>query len=99
VHAVPPCPRLPRSPRGSSFALGRPASNQLLGTNAPISALRGRFHDYARFASDLHSLKIMPTFHPAYMLRDPDKKRAAWSDLKLVMAELERLGIPAPTRT
>src|SRR5262245_40602148 len=77
-------------------ALGRPASNQLLGTDAPISALRGRFHDYARFGSDRHSLKIMPTFHPAYLLRDPDKKRIAWADLKLVMAELARLGIAAP---
>ena len=80
-------------------ALGRPASNQLLGTDAPISALRGRFHDYPRFTSDRHSLKIMPTFHPAYLLRDPDKKRIAWADLKLVMAELVRLGITAPTRT
>ena len=78
-------------------ALGRPASNQLLDTNAPISALRGKFHDYAR-ATDGVSLKIMPTFHPAYLLRDPDKKRAAWSDLKLVMAELARLGISPPTR-
>jgi uracil-DNA glycosylase len=76
-------------------ALGRPASNQLLGTNAPISSLRGRFHDHAR-PGDRHGLKIMPTFHPAYLLRDPDKKRAAWSDLKLVMAELARLGIPTP---
>ena len=80
-------------------ALGRPASNQLLGIDAPISALRGRFHDYPRFTSDRHSLKIMPTFHPAYLLRDPDKKRAAWADLKLVMAELARLGISAPTHT
>jgi DNA polymerase len=79
-------------------ALGRPASNQLLGVDAPISALRGRFHDYP-LTSGRHSLKIMPTFHPAYLLRDPDKKRAAWADLKLVMAELERLGIPAPAHT
>ena len=78
-------------------ALGRPASNQLLGTDAPISALRGRFHDYVRLTGDRHTCKVMPTFHPAYLLRDPDKKRAAWSDLKLVMAELERLGIPAPS--
>ena len=77
-------------------ALGRPASNQLLGSDAPISALRGRFHDYARFASDRPGLKIMPTFHPAYLLREPDRKRATWSDLKLVMAELARLGITAP---
>jgi DNA polymerase len=77
-------------------ALGRPAANQLLGTDAPISALRGRFHDYPLGSLERHNLKIMPTFHPAYLLRDPDKKRAAWSDLKLVMAELERLGIAPP---
>lgn len=73
-------------------ALGRPASNQLLGVDAPISTLRGKFHDYARAPGP----RIMPTFHPAYLLRDPDKKRLAWADLKLVMAELARLGIAAP---
>ena len=67
-------------------ALGRPAANQLLGTDAPISALRGKFHDR-------HGVKVMPTFHPAYLLREPDRKRDAWADLKLVMAELDRLGI------
>ncbi|MBA3462607.1 MAG: uracil-DNA glycosylase [Deltaproteobacteria bacterium] len=67
-------------------ALGRPAANQLLGTDAPISTLRGRFHDR-------HGIQVMPTFHPAYLLREPDKKRDAWTDLKLVMSELERLGI------
>ena len=76
-------------------ALGRPAANQLLGTDAPISALRGRFHDYALPSGGVR-LKIMPTFHPAYLLRDPSKKRTAWEDLKLVMAELERLGIAPP---
>jgi uracil-DNA glycosylase family 4 len=76
-------------------ALGRPAANQLLGNDAPISALRGRFHDYALPSGGVR-LKIMPTFHPAYLLRDPSKKRTAWEDLKLVMAELERLGIAPP---
>ncbi len=70
--------------------LGKPAANQVLGTDAPISALRGSFHER-------YGAKVMPTFHPAYLLRDPNKKREVWSDLKLVMAELERLGI-APTR-
>jgi DNA polymerase len=70
-------------------ALGRPAANTLLGTDAPISSLRGRFHDR-------HGVKVMPTFHPAYLLREPDRKRDAWSDLKLVIAELERLGIQPP---
>lgn len=70
-------------------ALGRPAANTLLETDAPISTLRGRFHDR-------HGIRVMPTFHPAYLLREPDKKRDAWADLKLVMGELARLGIEAP---
>ncbi|MEO8552073.1 MAG: uracil-DNA glycosylase [Kofleriaceae bacterium] len=70
-------------------ALGRPASNLLLGRDAPISSLRGKFHDR-------NGIKVMPTFHPAYLLREPDRKRDAWSDLKLVMAELARLGITSP---
>ncbi len=70
-------------------ALGKPAAQHLLQTNAPISALRGQFHERA-------GVRVMPTFHPAYLLREPAKKREAWSDLKLVMAELERLGIVPP---
>ena len=70
-------------------ALGRPAANLLLGRDAPISALRGRFHEN-------RGLKVLPTFHPAFLLRQPERKRDAWSDLKLVMGELERLGIKSP---
>jgi DNA polymerase len=75
-------------------ALGRPAANLLVGRDAPISALRGRFHDH-------RGVKVLPTFHPAYLLREPERKRDAWSDLKLVIAELDRLGIksPHPPRT
>jgi uracil-DNA glycosylase family 4 len=69
--------------------LGRPAANHVLGNDAPISALRGRFHDRG-------GVQVMPTFHPAYLLRDPDKKKETWSDLKQVMAELARLGIQPP---
>lgn len=70
--------------------LGRPATHLLLRTTAPISALRGRFQDY-------RGIRVMPTFHPAYLLRSPEKKREAWSDLKAVIAELSRLGIQAPS--
>jgi DNA polymerase len=70
-------------------ALGKPAAQHLLKTTAPISALRGTFHDRA-------GVRVMPTYHPAYLLREPTKKREAWSDLKLVMAELDRLGIVPP---
>jgi DNA polymerase len=70
-------------------ALGRPAAQHLLGTSAPISALRGKFHDH-------RGIKVMPTFHPAFLLRSPDRKRDAWADLKLVITELSRLGIAPP---
>jgi uracil-DNA glycosylase family 4 len=69
--------------------LGRPAANVVLGRDAPISSLRGRFHDF-------RGVRVMPTFHPAYLLREPDRKRDTWSDLKQVIAELERLGIKSP---
>ena len=71
-------------------ALGRPAANQILDTDAPISALRGRFHER-------HGARVMPTFHPAYLLREPDRKREAWADLKLVINELSRLGVRTPS--
>ncbi|HTE55744.1 MAG TPA: uracil-DNA glycosylase [Kofleriaceae bacterium] len=71
-------------------ALGRPAAQALLQTTAPISALRGRFHRFGE-------IPLMPTFHPAYLLRTPERKRDAWSDLKQVIDELERLGVRAPS--
>jgi uracil-DNA glycosylase family 4 len=67
-------------------ALGKPSANALLNMNAPISSLRGKFHERM-------GLKIMPTFHPAFLLREPDRKRDAWADLQLVMAELARIGV------
>jgi DNA polymerase len=70
-------------------ALGRPAACTLLGRDVPISSVRGSFHDY-------RGIRLMPTFHPAFLLRDPARKRDAWNDLKMVMAELERLGIHSP---
>ena len=70
-------------------ALGRPAANQLLGVDQSIGSLRGRFHDRG-------AIRVMPTFHPAYLLRSPERKRDVWDDLKLVMTELAQLGIVAP---
>jgi DNA polymerase len=69
--------------------LGKPAAHLLLDTNAPISALRGRFQSY-------RGITVMPTFHPAYLLRSPERKRDTWNDLKKVIAELARLGIDTP---
>ncbi len=72
--------------------LGKPAAHLILRTRAPISALRGQWKEYL-------GIPVMPTFHPAYLLRSPDKKRAAWNDLKMVMAQLKRFGIESPSST
>jgi DNA polymerase len=69
-------------------ALGKFAAQTLLSSSAPISALRGQWHTYQGIA-------VMPTFHPAFLLRSPDRKRDAWNDLKLVMTEMKRLGLMA----
>lgn len=58
--------------------LGTFASQTLLASREPISRLRGRFHDY-------HGTPLMPTFHPAFLLRSPEKKREVWEDLQKVM--------------
>lgn len=65
-------------------ALGRHAVKSLLGTEERIARLRGRFHAY-------HGVPVMPTYHPAFLLRNPDAKRDVWDDMKLVMDELKRL--------
>ena len=56
-------------------ALGTFAAHALLKTDAPISRLRGRVHDYRGGA------KLIPTFHPAFLLRSPDRKRDVWADM------------------
>jgi DNA polymerase len=66
-------------------ALGAIAAQALLGVKTPISRLRGVWQDY-------RGIKVMPTFHPAYLLRNPADKRLVWADIKLVMAELGLAG-------
>ncbi len=78
-------------------ALGRPAAQTLLATSTPISRLRGEFHDFPPPALShlgLPPAKLMPTFHPAYLLREPDEKTKVWEDLKQVMRWLG-IAIPA----
>jgi uracil-DNA glycosylase family 4 len=67
--------------------LGNPATQALLDSKIGITRLRGLFHDYPR----LSGIKVLPTFHPAYLLRSPDKKREAWEDLKKVRDFLQQL--------
>jgi DNA polymerase len=58
--------------------LGTFAARALLRTLDPISRLRGRVYDY-------RGAKLIPTFHPAYLLRNPSAKRDVWEDMKLVL--------------
>jgi len=62
-------------------ALGKFAAQTLLQTETRISELRGHFVEY-------RGVKLMPTFHPAYLLRNPSSKKEAWDDLKMVAKEL-----------
>ena len=70
-------------------ALGAHAARTLLNTNEAIGRLRGRFHDYY-FSPDAPPIKLMPTYHPAYLLRNysPDNRRRVWEDMQKVMAEV-----------
>jgi uracil-DNA glycosylase family 4 len=58
-------------------ALGTFSAQTLLRTDAKITALRGRFHDMA-------GIKVFPTYHPAYLLRNPERKKEVWEDMKKI---------------
>lgn len=62
-------------------ALGKFAVQTLLRSKAPITKLRGQWHNY-------HGIKLMPTFHPAYLLRNPGDKKLVWEDIKKVIQEM-----------
>lgn len=62
-------------------ALGRHAAQTLLKNAVPMSKIRGQWQEY-------RGIKMMPTFHPAYLLRNPPAKKEVWEDLKKVMAVL-----------
>jgi len=63
-------------------ALGTFAAQTLLETQKPISKLRGSFHQYM-------GIRLLPTYHPAYLLRNPAKKRDVWEDMKKLMQALK----------
>ena len=68
--------------------LGTFAVQSLLKVKTPISKLRGVWHDF-------RGVRLMPTFHPAYLLRNPGDKRLVWADIQEVM---KYLGMPIPRR-
>ena len=61
--------------------LGKFAGQWLLKTADPISRIRGRVGDY-------HGIKVVPTYHPAYLLRNPSAKKDVWDDMKVVLSLL-----------
>jgi len=67
--------------------LGRVPTQSLLQNRTPISKQRGRWTQY-------RGVPLMPTFHPAYLLRNPAEKRVVWQDIQDVM---KHLGMPLPT--
>lgn len=64
--------------------LGSPATKALLGDEVQISRARGIFAQFK-------GITVMPTYHPAYLLRNPIEKRTVWEDMKKIMAKLNEL--------
>lgn len=64
-------------------ALGACAAQNLLGTTVSIGRLRGQFYKYK-------NIPVLCTYHPAYLLRSPDKKRDVWADMQVLMREMGR---------
>ena len=69
-------------------ALGATAATWLLGARQPLAGLRGRVHS-------VRGTKLIVTYHPAYLLRDPRQKKEAWADLQIAMKEL---GLKPPAK-
>ncbi|GAB4412917.1 MAG: uracil-DNA glycosylase [Thermodesulfovibrionales bacterium] len=65
-------------------SLGRISAQTLIGTKVPITRLRGRFHEYK-------GISLMPTFHPAYLLRNPKDKKLVWEDAQKVLERLQEV--------
>lgn len=70
--------------------LGAPATKTLLGTTAGITSIRGQWHAFDGLLPEGPSIPVMPTFHPAYLLRQytPENRKKVWSDLQQVMTRL-----------
>jgi DNA polymerase len=64
--------------------LGGPAAQTLLKTKEPISRLRGRLFEF-------RGIPLLPTYHPAFLLRNPHEKKTVWQDMQLLQRELTRL--------
>jgi uracil-DNA glycosylase len=70
-------------------ALGATAATYLLGQRQPLAGLRGRVHSF-------RGTRLIVTYHPAFLLRDPRQKKEAWADLQIAMREL---GLQVPSKS
>lgn len=71
-------------------ALGNFAAQTLLKSSSGISQLRGKFFAYQTLSEPAHEIKVMCTYHPAYLLRNPSEKGKVWEDMKLVRDQLKK---------
>ncbi len=71
------------------LAMGEIATAQLLGTTVPLVRLRGRFHPY--LAAKSLRTRVMPTFHPRFLMKNPEMKQMVWQDLQLLQRQLSSL--------
>ena len=69
------------------FLLGGVAAKAILSTPLPLSKLRGKWHDYKSLKLN-KSIKTIASYHPAFLLRSPQYKKASWEDLKMLQNEL-----------
>ena len=78
--------------------LGNPATHGLLDTRVGITKLRGQWQSLPNIGDGLEGIDVMPTFHPAYVLRQytPDNRKKVWSDLQAVM---KKLGLKPPAKS
>jgi DNA polymerase len=67
-------------------ALGTFAAQSLLQTGEKITSLRGRLFD-------LEGIRVIPTYHPAFLLRNPERKKEVWEDMKQIAAWLKEFGV------
>ncbi|HLD29997.1 MAG TPA: uracil-DNA glycosylase [bacterium] len=68
--------------------LGASASQAMLRTEKGITSLRGRFYPYKPFPEEAYTVEIIPTYHPAYLLRNPAAKKDCWKDMQMIMEKL-----------
>ncbi|MFH1958236.1 MAG: uracil-DNA glycosylase [bacterium] len=74
-------------------SLGSPATKVILGREIGISQVRGKIFDIRILPDEPQfEVKVVPTFHPAYLLRNPPAKKPAWEDIKVIMRLLGRAG-------